>query len=223
MSVHRTGGSSSSSLSYSDHDVHHVSHVLKWSDNADSGPDDSVRDTRQFEITSRGIDPDELAELRAMRVQLTLGTDDSPVAQDEAGAVIAGFETGFNLSGDEFLFADRAQTGIDTDSSGTTDFQSIVNDTDEVGQLTADRLSMYVGYSDTTDGTGGAAGAPTMTYFLNCAELFGSGPYVDAADDFVTSITMDVNNLVAACTAEANLSLYYNVTEVEGGRTRFGR
>ena len=221
MAVSRSGDSSG--ISYADHDVHHVSHVLRFSQDADDGPDTGYRDTRQWEITARGIDPDELAELRFMTIQMNLGNDADSIEQDEIGSAVASYETGFNLSGDEFVLESRSTEDIDTGGGGNTDFIAAFGDTDEVGQLTANRLFQYAGYSDTTDGTGGAASGNTLAYQLNFGDVFGSGPYVDAADDFVTSIELNVDNMVSNMTAEINASLYYRVEEVEGGRTRFGR
>jgi hypothetical protein len=58
---------------------------------------------------------------------------------------------------------------------------------------------------------------------LNMAELFGSGPYVDAADDFSSRIRCRVTNAITEIGIAAQYTLYYNVSQVEGGRTRFGR
>lgn len=220
MSVRRSGDGD---LSYSDHDVQHISHELAFLDSADAGPTLTFEDVREFEITERGLEPDELAELRAMRVALSIGTDDSPIAQDEIGAVSAVFESGYNLSGTEFLSRGRDTDLIDTDDSGTDDFQAIFRDTDEVGQLTFDQMDLYLGYSDTSDGTGGAPGGPERSYMIDFATMFGSGPFVDSVDDFKSSIRMNVSNVVADCKVKAAYSLYYRVMESESGRTRFGR
>jgi hypothetical protein len=204
--------------------VHHVRHTVEWDSGADAGPDDTYADERQFEITARGIDPDELAELRAIVVRLNVGPGTDVIAQDEIGAIQGTMECGYNLSGEEFLGAGGGSSfDIDSDASGTDDYVVRTKDTDEVGQLCYDTLSAWVGYSDTTDGTGGSAAGAERFYIMNMADLFGSGPFVDAADDFTTRITLGVKNLVGEARAVASYSLYYDVSEVEGGRTRFGR
>lgn len=223
MSVSRSG--SDAADSYSDYDVHHIQHDLRWRPAADAGPSAQHDDDRQWEVTERGLEPDELAELAVLRVSASLGTDVDPIDQDEIGHVSGVFQTGFNLSGDEFLAAPGSANtdGIDIDNSGTNDFQARTRDTDEVGQLTHDRLDGYLGYSDTTDGTGGAGGFPSIVYIMDFHELFGSGPVVDAADDFWTSVLLDVNNVVAGAVASFKVSAYYHVEETERGRSRFGR
>lgn len=217
--------SRSDSMSYADHDVHHVRHEVRWDgDTADSGPNDALTSEEQFEVTARGIDPDELAELRGMVVNVSIEPGLTVGSQDETGAVVAQYGSGYNLSDDEYLQGGGATiTAVDTDDSGTDDFVVATKDTDEVGQLTHDTLSMYLGYSDTTDGTGGSSTGPSYRYFMDFGKAFGSGPYLDAADDFTSRLRLSARNTVADVRATAQYTLYYNVLEVEGGRTRFGR
>lgn len=211
--------------SFADHDIHHIRHDLRFLPSADAGPNVVHTEDRDWEITERGLDPDELAELVGLRVSATIGTDVDPISQDEIGHITGWFQTGFNLSGDEFLVSQGTQAteDFDVDGSGTADFRSFTRDTDEVGQLTADRLDGYLGYSDTTDGTGGAGGMPELNYVLNFRQMFGMGPIVDAADDFSTMVGLDINNVVAGATAKMTVSAYYEVEEYEHGRSRFGR
>lgn len=222
MSVSRSGHSTD--LTYSDHEVHHISHGVKYDNGADAGPNTLLASTEQFEITLRGLEPDELAELRAMRVALTLYPGGSTVgAQDEIGAVDADFSSGFNMSQPETVWDDPTSVDVDVDDSGTDDFRTFTNETDEVGNLTTDQLSSYIGYSDTTDGTGGSGSLAHRAYVIDFADMFGSGPYVDAVDDFSSIIRLAVRNCVADISAQAVYSLYYNVSETESGRSRFGR
>jgi hypothetical protein len=58
---------------------------------------------------------------------------------------------------------------------------------------------------------------------LNMADLFGSGPFLDAADDFSSRIRCRVTNAVTEIGVAAQYSLFYRTEQVEGGRTRFGR
>ena len=210
-------------LSYADHDVQHINHDLDYLASADAGPSTTVTDVREWDVTTRGLDPDEIAELRALKVQFTLQQSGDPISQDEIGSVRASLDTGYNLAGTEFLSAGPSTVLLDTDNSGTDDVRVSLKDTDEVGQLTADQIAASVGYSDTTDGTGGSASFPHIEYWVSFPELFGSGPVVDSADGFNTRLELDVNNMVAGVGCSARLSLYYAVEQVEGGRSRFGR
>lgn len=211
-------------LSYADHDVHHVYHELQFLDTATSGPTTNQVSEQQFEITERGLDPDELAELRAVVVDATLTSEGTVIAQDEIGTVKATLGAGFNLSDDEFLADDfEIPERFDQNDDGTNDFAVAVDDTDEVGQIFTGGLATGVSYSDTTDGTGGSAGYPHLREKISFAGLTGTGPFVDAADDFNSYIRLSVNNAVVDFSAEVRYSLYYRVEEMEGGRTRFGR
>lgn len=211
-----------SGVSYADHDVHHIRHSVQWRSDADSGPSDTIEDIQQFDITERGLDPDELAELRAMRVTLfTLTT--TTVNQGLPGTVVARIGAGYNLTGDEFLLSEADSTRIDTDDSGTDDFIVRTNDTDEVGQVYHATVQETVNFGDGTNGVGGAANDSMPSELLNMAELFGSGPFVDSADDFSSRIFLAVNDVLESVEIGISYSLYYDVNEVEGGRSRFGR
>jgi hypothetical protein len=209
-------------VSYSDHDIQHVNHALTFLNSADSGPSDTIADVRQWEVTDRGLDHDEIAELRAMKVAVTLQSPSSPIAQDEIGSFRGFLDAGFNLSGTEFMPVATESDFVDSDDSGTDDARVDFKSTDEQGQLISDRLGAYAGYSDTTDGTGGAAGLPSTTYWVDFADLFGTGPFVDANDDFVTRLVIDVNNMVANAGISAGVSLFYAVYEHDEARPEFG-
>lgn len=210
-------------LTYSDHDVHHVLHELRYLDTADAGPTTFTSDTQQFEITERGLDPDELAELRGIRVTASLRVQ-ADGAQDSRGAVFCDIDAGFNLTGDEFLSVNPVADGIDVDDSGTNDFQSFTKDTDEVGQLYSERLSAGIGFDDDANSNGGVGGGePVTSELISYPGLTGTGPVVDSVDDFSSRIGMSVSNVITTLACDVRYSLYYAVEESESGRTRFGR
>lgn len=211
----------SSGLSYSDHDVHHVNHSVRIL--AGSGGDDVFfRSNEQFEITERGLDPDELAELRAMRISIgpTAGAGENQTQRGEFSFTV---EAGFNMSEGEALSTGSSSTTTDTDSDGTDEINVVVNDTDEVGQIYAYNDNFNIGYEAPSDSAGAAGTGNSNTEVISMSELFGSGPYVDAADDFNSQITVRPENVVEKLGVEVTYSLYYDVSQVEGGRTRFGR
>jgi hypothetical protein len=217
----RAGGNGG--LSYADHDVQWILHNVTFLDTADSGPDTALADTQQFEITERGLDPDELAELRLLTVDVALSLDEGVVDQDEIGGFVASVDYGFNLAGEEYLSAGGTATNEDVDDSGTDDFTVITRDTDEVGQLGSHELAMYAGYSDTTDGTGGSASCPRFYTQIPFATMLGTGPVVDAVDDFTSRVRLTAENMVGGGQVSVRYGCYYAVEESETGRTRFGR
>lgn len=231
MSVHR---SNDSDLSYADHDVHWIRHQLRWSQQGDAGPMEYYNDVDQFEVTARGLDPDELAELRGVKVLATAFENPEPgSAQDEPGGVIGYIDAGFNLSGGEVLRPlieeagferpDGTLTEIDSDNSGTDDFERIVRETDEVGQIVAETAVMQMAHREAADGVGGGGVGTVVSSYYDLAGQFGTGPIVDAADDWSSSISAEVRNVVGNAALEVVYGLYYNVEKSESGRTRFGR
>jgi hypothetical protein len=209
-------------LSYADHDIQHIAHNLFFRAGADSGPDDRLEDIRQFEVTARGIDPDELAELRGMRVtaQLFQSSTDN---QDGAGTVNAEIGAGYNLAGDEFLQKSPDFENIDTDDSGTDDYTAQWKSTDEVGQLYVERLCGGLAGGSAADSNLSSGHFPGRTQVFDFAAQLGSGPYLDAADDFTSRLVLEVDDAVETAGVEVYYTLYYAVEEMEGGRTRFGR
>lgn len=209
-------------LTYSDHDIHHISHEVTYLSTADSGPNDDYADVQRFEITERGLDPDELAELRAIRVDAAM-TFEAAGAQDSIGSVRASVECGYNLSGTEFLLSGRDSELVDTDGSGTDDFDVLTGSTDEVGQLFHGRLSCIIPYDDDSNGNGAGGHLQRLDETISYPQMTGTGPVVDSADDFVSRIRMNIENSITTVGCNVNYSLFYLVEETESGRTRFGR
>lgn len=209
-------------VTYADHDVQHIRHGVRWQSDADSGPSDGYGNVKQFEITERGLEPDEIAELRAMRVTLS-SAQLTTVNQGLPGTVQGLVDAGYNLSGSEFLLGDSNTQNVDTDDSGTTDFVVRSRDTDEVGQIYTNRITETLSFGSNSNSVGGGGQGSTVVETVNMADLFGSGPFVDSADDFVSRIFLDVNDSLETVEVAVTYSLYYNVMETEGGRSRFGR
>lgn len=211
-----------SATSYADHDVHHIAHKVQWSASADSGPSDFLESIEQFEITERGLDPDELAELRAARVQVSTALE-TTTNQGLPGNVEAFVGAGYNLSGDEFVQKAKDETTVDADNSGTDDFIIATKDTDEVGQIYSSKVVGSAAFGDGSNGVGGGGNHISQAELLPMADLFGAGPFVDAADDFSSRIAIQVNDMLDSVSCNVVYSLYYDVSQTEGGRSRFGR
>lgn len=219
MSIQDSGGG----RTYSDHDVHHVRHRVRLN-GATGGDNLSQVSDQQFEITERGLDPDELAELKAMRVSVGVDIGASE-AQDSRGEVSYAVEAGYNTqNGETIRTASASPAGdFDPDGDGTDEISVFVSDTDEVGQIYTLADNANIGYDDDANGNGGGGANNVVTETLNMDELFGSGPFVDSADDFVSTIRIRPDNVIEQLEVDVVYSLYYNVSVTEGGRSRFGR
>lgn len=209
-------------MSYADHDVHHVKHKLSQRPGT-GGADVEFVSTEQFEITERGLDPDELAELKAMRV--SIGVDVAAgQGQDSRGEIGYTVEAGFNTQGGETIrTVDTVNDQKDPDGDGTDEINVSTADTDEVGQIYTMADVVNVGFDDDANGNGAGGQSNVTTETLNMAELFGSGPFVDSADDFVSVIEFRPDNVIEFVAVDVVYTLYYDVSVTEGGRSRFGR
>lgn len=218
MSIQDGGGP----ISYSDHDVHHIRHNVTVAAGA-GGDDLEQAAVEELEITERGLDPDELAELRAMHVSVgAVANGGEP--QSQRGEFSFTVDAGFNIGENDGLFGgEGTATAFDPDGDDTDEIVSRIRDTDEVGQIYAFADNFSIGFDDDTNGNGGATSTSSMTETVNMSDLFGSGPYVDSADDFVSVINVEPDNVIERFGVEVAYSLYYNVEQVEGGRSRFGR
>lgn len=213
------GGGGDGMISYADHDVHHVLHEVRGI-GGENNP--AFEDIQQFEITERGLDPDELAELRAARVAVgVVFTADQPT--DSVGSARFEMGAGFNLNGEEYLQAGANGLQVDVDGDGDDDYQIFTKDTDEVGQFWTYVDTLSAPYDDDANGNGGGGLATQEVEMLNMADLFGSGPFVDSADDFTSRIRVVEQNSIATLGVRILYSLYYSVEQTEGGRSRFGR
>lgn len=209
-------------VSYADHDVHHIAHRVI--NNESTGGDDYVVEAvEEFEITERGLDPDELAELRAMRVQVGAFCQ-ALQPQDSRGEFSFTIDAGFNIGVSDALHtASLNTTQFDPDGDGTDEAASSVRETDEVGQVYTYADNYNVGFDDDANGNGAGGNSNATAEMLNMQDLFGSGPFVDSADDFVSVVRVLPENVIETFGVQINYSLYYDVNEQEGGRTRFGR
>lgn len=213
---------SSSGLSYADHDVHHIRHRA-LNQPASGGDDYVVNAVEEFEVTERGLDPDELAELRAMRVSVGAEvTAQEP--QDSRGEFSFNIDAGFNIGvSDALNQQDTDSTDFDPDGDGTSEARSDVAETDEVGQIYTLSDNYNVGFDDDANGNGGGGSNVPVVETIDFAGMFGEGLYVDSADDFASVIAVKADNVVELVAVNVTYSLYYNVQETEGGRSRFGR
>lgn len=216
------GDGGAQALSYADHDVHHIRHQI--SSLASSGGDDVTQTVEEeFEVTERGLDPDELAELRAMRVSIgTVAKAGQP--QDSRGEFAFQVDAGFNIGESDALFSSNTTArDLDPDADGTDEVRSRVAETDEVGQVYTHANSVGIGFDDDANGNGAGGQGVTVTETVDLAGMFGTGPFVDSADDFVSVATLSPDNVIEFFGVEIAYSLYYNVETTEGGRSRFGR
>lgn len=217
MSIQDTGG-----FSYSDHEVQWILNDYQFKDAADAGPDTSLEDEAQFNVTERGLDNDELAELVYLRADLDLGVDSvGDQTTRNFFEVVTGW--GANLSGSEYVSTDNDFEQFDVDDSGTNDFQRNSRTTDEAGQWIAESLRATIGFRDTGNSVGANSTTDRVQVTMDFRDLFGSGPFLDSTDDLTNRIFMNVDNAIDGARLDQRLMLVYDVQTVEGGRAAFGR
>lgn len=216
----------SSGREYADHEVQ----VLKMRGDPDIGADNSIDILHQTTpVSPRGIDSDELAELVAMRRWFNVKSfGEQDATQTEPGSVTVEADLGANLSPQE-LATRTTDGGTDVVAES-----QVINDQDtgslifgnynEPGLFDSFSADATAGFNEIGDGTGGpGSGSRNEERFINFADEFGSGPYMDRTDDL--SVHVEVSSLNAANDVEAEVyyTLYWNVQEMPEGRASFAR
>jgi len=219
MSINMGNDLDGSELTYSDHEIQHIRHQLSFNGGEPSSP--PIEDERQFEITARGLDPDEIAELRGMRVQVSTFFD-ADTAEDNVGSVRIDADAGFNLSGTEVLSLGASTEDKDPDDDGTDEGEARFRTTDEVGQLWTWSGVVSAPFDDDTNGNGGGAYAVNQTEMLVFPDFLGTGPVVDVNDDFTSKLRCLETANESELGVEVRYSLYYLVDEIEDSRPRYG-
>lgn len=192
---------------YSDVQAHHILYRLE----IEAGATDE--NTEEFNVTERGLDNDEIAELIAFRYDVACFSEDHENDVGSSGVFTLG--AGYNLVQDEFL-------SYQPDILNLSNTEITTKDTDEQGQIFSSAVS--IGRNTDDDASGSAAGATGQrdAGIVNYRDLFGSGPYLDSTDDLRIRIQGRSDPGVTAISTELRLSLYYLVGEVEGTRATFG-
>lgn len=207
---------------YADHEVQ-VIHGRIGTDGV--GVDGEVDEVLEYEpVSDRGLDSDELAELVAMYRSVTLVvTDEQADTQTEVGQALLEYGLGINLSEQEFAEQSGPQQGgteLNVDTG-----QVAVNNYAEPGVLdTINEVSVRAGAAPTTDqdiDTGG--NGQEFARFMNFADAFGSGPYVDRTDDITAHFEVGHDNLSGSTAAYFSTILYWSVEEMPEGRASFAR
>lgn len=217
MSIQDSGG-----MTYSDHEVQWIRNSMTFRDAADSGPDTNVTDEAQFNVTERGLDNDELAELVYLRADISLAIN-SVGDQTTANAFNAFTDWGANLAGTENLLTDDSKEFFDVDDSGTDDFVREERVTDEAGEFVSEILRATIGHRDTANSVAGGADNDRVQVEIDFRDVYGGGPFLDSTDDITNRVFFDVNNAIDSATLDQILTLGWRVETVEGGRAAFGR
>jgi len=205
---------------YSDHEYQWIRHRVRFLSGADAGPDLAEAEQPQFEPTTRGLDTDELAELREVYVSAsTRHQNNDASSQSEVGEVIGQGSFGINLDGGEFLRPGSNSIFRDVDGSGTDDLEIQVDDQEEPGLLGEFSTTATAGFVDATNGPGGSGSAARQQYRLTFGPV-GSGPVVDRTDDLDLRHRLIVRNQVTECLSEVVLGLRWRPMTVEGGRAK---
>lgn len=211
-----------SGASYSDHEIQHIKNGLAFLDGADAGPNTSVTDENQFNVTERGLDNDELAELVYLRADIALYSN-SVGDQTTRNIIIANTDFGANLAGQENLNAFSTSEDFDVDDSGTDDFSRFEHVTDEAGQFYSEELHAGIGFRDTGNSVGANQSIDRVQIEMPFRAITGGGPFLDSTDDLTSRFNMSVSNAIDSAKLTERIYLVWDVDTVEGGRAAFGK
>lgn len=167
--------------------------------------------TRLYEPLGGNLQNDELAELVSIRGTLQCEVNEDPAEgnQSEAGTYGGQAEIGINTTGDE-----RATSDMRDPNFGDEDSPAIL-----YILQTGTGTSPFV---DTSAGAGGGGGSPQQNGDFNFRDHFGTGPFLDKADEISVRTEVESKNTVLDVVAEAYWILGYRVYEIESQRPTFG-
>jgi hypothetical protein len=208
-----TGGSGGhSGLRFSDVEIQNIGFRKEGTLGGADGDSASRND---YEITERGLDHNEIAELVFMYRDYYLAAESTGGTGSDAtapGSLEGAASLGVNLEGAEDIVSD--QPYVDGPDSVT----------DERGQLDFVEAEIAVLYQDTANQNGGGGNSMGRDRTMNWRHHFGRGPAFDSADDL--SLRMDVEKHGAGGDTRAKSHVYYQlgwvVHEVEDIRPQFG-
>jgi hypothetical protein len=194
-------------LQYADFEFQHIrgGNVSPSGDTGDNSSD------RSYEVLGGDLQHDEVAMLANIRAVLVTEVTESPAAdsQDEAGAYGGKAELGINIDGSERFTSDQRDLNF--------------GDEDNPGILSVLATgSSSTPFVDTSAGAGGGGGAPHDRQEINFMELYGSGPFLDKADDLTVRVESNAQNSVVEITSTVWWTLGFLVYEMENVRPTFG-
>lgn len=192
---------STDEVEYADHTIQGLNYRVQTKDGA------SVEaETEAEPVQENGIDNDELAELVAVRYNISLSTDAS-------GAGTNGLDGEYNLGIN--TFGEREAL-----SDSPTNNPLFVSDDNNVRLGTVEDPGILV--SGQVSGVQENSVGNTVDGMVHFSEAFGSGPYVDKTDDLVFRAEVQGQGSTEAV-IEQSYILYWNVTEMPEGRASFAR
>lgn len=224
-----------SGSAYTDFEVQHIRHSLEKTVFSSTNPEGEYALERSFDVTTQGLDRNELAELVAMRRQglaITYDKSGGGADQAEGGNMKTFGGLGINISGNEWLWRGQEESSVpsgeqksdseavpqeryDTDGSGDLDFTERYLDSDERGLLDS-----WAGAAGT--GNDNSYGVVVGDFWINFRETFGSGPFLDATDDVDTYLFIEAENMEDSAEAYQVYQLYWKIHEAEDSRPIFG-
>lgn len=162
----------------------------------DGGDDDDAgqSSTISYDVTERGLDRGEIAEVVAIHTTASMNLQESEVAtQTEPGSVHISNSFGTNPDGDGSVGLTPAEISLESVSNVEFGFNSATQD--ELGILDQVEIGYNMPFSDATNGFGGGGMVPTVDHLLNLKEMFGRGPMVDRFDDFFSHYLVTVRSI----------------------------
>jgi len=204
---HMDSGPGMGDVEYSDHEVQAIGI------NAQSEESGNTVATFDIEpVSQRGIDSDELAELVGFYRYASLVPQGT--STNSGNAFNGDLSFGINTIDESEQFADastRAEIeNVPRDDGGAGEIR--IGEIDDPGVLDGTSVNLR----------NGTSGIPTTERTVNFHEMLGTGPFVDRTDELAFTVELGAadNDTVRL---EAGYILYWNVHEMEGGRSAFAR
>lgn len=211
-------------------DFEHENVCIEWNSNTGDFERGVAADWNPFDNRG-GLDSDEIAELVALQVQGQAQTDGDGSGDDNIIANVEikgglGFNIDYgdlacapptNLAGGAFPSEEANEVlqedALDEDGDAGSAGSVKVGQTDETGLI----YPFAVGFSASS----GYDSYPILNDVVNYRELYGRGPVIDATDDWSLRLYHVQNGTEVAGELALNIRPVWDVSTVEGVRSRF--
>lgn len=212
----------SGGMDYSDFSYQHFS-INIAEDGGNSGASEFEAGVDPLE-DSNGLDSNEVAELVAMRLHVSVSTDNFGSVADTAegnvqmrGIVAIDPDFGDTLERDSYLLTQG--TKIRDADGGDGELKFFSHDKDNV--LHPFQCHVNAPFSSDAGGVGGSGGFDVDYTEINFRELVGRGPVVDSNDNFGVALRITKNQVAARAEGSIRGTLVWDISSVDDAGRRF--
>lgn len=198
--------------------------VIRESIEAEAESDDSESQSLEtsYDITERGLDRGEIAEILAIAEEWSIYRDDSQATgQVERGSVRFRNEFGTHPSPSTF-----DSSTVEEEVEGDITFKLNNGQADEAGVFSLLSLKLQTGQSEVNTADGYAFGVggdfDHGNRIIDFHGMFNEGPLVDRFDDLFSHWNVITHNLSDDYNLDINRQIWYNVMEKDEAEMRFG-